>query len=378
MAIDTVVLRSPELSEYIYLQLKRNVVKRLSIDVETGEQLYCFTSAELKGSFDYRIRVRLKDEKFYYDKSAESTSKVKCGYFLEVECSIHKLLMGHNVCGGTDDFYRSMAYLVFFLEYQFEVKLPNFHLWELHRIDLAEIYRLPSLDVVLLYIEGIKNLRYPRRKTFFYDNECVYWAGGTSTVKFYSKGLEYMKHDFARLCRCLGRNQALFLAEIADKILRVEVEIKKRKLVSMFKKVPLVQDININDLYFVYDEEINKILGGGMEMENAIRLSVDVEKRLFEFYKPKMAKTLLGTWYMLSQRGESYVKKILSDRTFYRHKKLLKDIGIGWDGSDLQIDYTGFESVIPIDFKAVRSSKYRIDFVAPIVEEKLGKIRLLA
>lgn len=375
ISIDTVVLRSPILCDYTAVQLKNNVVKKMAVDVSTGEQLYCFTTSELEGSYDYRIRIRIKDSKYVYDKG--KTVKKETGYFLEVECSLHKLLLGHNVCGGSNDLYRSIAYLVNLLEYHFCVKLPDFHLWEVLRIDLAEIFRLPSLKAVLLYIDSLKNLRYPRRKTVVYDNECVYWSGKTTTLKIYSKGLEYRKHDFKRISIIFGENNAVMLSEIADRILRVEVEIKRMKLVSTFKRVPRVCDLNMNVLYNIYDNEVGKVLNGGENEMNIVRISRDVEDVLFKKYSKDMAKSLLGTWYMLVQRGEKHVKRILSDRTFYRHKKLLKNAGIAWHGSEFDVDYESIDKIIPVDFQATRNSRYCVNFVAPAIYEKLGKVNLL-
>lgn len=377
LAIDTIVLRSPKICDYVALQLRNNVTKRIALDVETGETLYSFTTAELDGSFDYRVRVRIADTESVY--TGNVVEKLSLGTYLEVECSLHKLLLGHNVCGGSDDLYRSVAYLVAFLEYQFKVALPDFHSWELVRIDLAEIFRLPDIKVVQLYIEGLKGITYPRRKVFYYDNECVYWAGSTTTLKIYCKGLEYKKHDFKRIERFFGINNAMLLQDIADKILRVEVEFKKRKLAVMFGDDLRISNINIAVLRDAYYAEINKILGcEKMKTDKVVRLSADVEERLFSTYSARVAKALVGTWYLLCQRGEKHTREVLSKRTFYRHIKLLRDCGVAWNGSEFQCDYTTIGSVIPIDFQISRDSKYRLDFVAPAIQDKLGKIKLLA
>ena len=56
---DTIVLKSPEIDTDTVSKLLQFCRLSEGIDIFTGELLYTFTSGELEGSYDYRIRFKV-------------------------------------------------------------------------------------------------------------------------------------------------------------------------------------------------------------------------------------------------------------------------------------------------------------------------------
>ena len=373
--LDTVVLESPFLDKSTFSKLKTNVIKKLAIDCNTGDILYSFTTSNLVGSFDYRIRVFLDDSK----------------YKVTVECSLAKLLQGHNVIGNPIDWYKSVCYLVNFLSVQFNVDLPCFYFWEVKRVDIAFIYDLYNLDSVRYFIDSLKDLSYPRRSRYIYGSDTIYWAGSTTTIKFYAKGPEFKRHDYKRIKNCFGVTNANLLLEIAKRLLRVEVEIRGRKLKYIFGEYPKVSQLDINFFNKIYDEEINKIMCNKKDYfkgdVSVKRFADDVYNVLLSNYSNKLAKSLFGTWQMLCNLGVDKTKKILSNSTFYRHRRLLSDVGVVWYGTDIEFiddvklknDRLNKNVVIPSDFCLDRvNNKYLVYGQSPVINDIFNNLILIS
>jgi hypothetical protein len=104
---DTVVICSPYLEEYQINQIEKYCTRVEGKILETDEIQYAFTRSELSGSYDYRIRINVLD--FEWVRKLNTPEKVSSKRYLRVECSVHKLMMGHNVYGGPERITQSIS-----------------------------------------------------------------------------------------------------------------------------------------------------------------------------------------------------------------------------------------------------------------------------
>ena len=377
---DTIVLKSPELD----IETVQNVMNfcRISegVDIFTGELLYHFTSGELEGSYDYRIRIKV-DNTDWIKEDTLTPVRVESYWHIIVECSLHKLLMNHNVFGGPREIKPAVKYLVKFLEDLMFVKFPDYLSWEVIRIDVSKIYIFRNKNICKKIFNNLKNAYYTRRKPIIYDTS-VQFSGSTTTVKLYWKGPEFEKHDYKRFMKYINRevdlnynkkNSDLILhrlallkmkfdrvLERAQRIVRYEREIKARKLKDIFgSEIVLVGNLDDDLLHEVSDNELFKLMKEEVDEMDIVRRSDLVLERLHAVYGYRQGNALYSTWARLVQFGENSVKDTMSKRTFYLHKKMLIESGVSWFCSTLKLQQF---SIVPEDF-SFTSDKYVNDEV---------------
>ena len=387
---DTVVIKSPEIDQETVQKILTFCRIYEGVDIFTGELLYRFTSGELEGSYDYRIRLKVDNTEWIKEDSTVP-KRVETYWHVVVECSLHKLLMNHNCYGGPDDIKRSIAYLVRFLEQVMYVNLPNYEDWELKRIDVAKIYHFSDKNICKKIVNNMRNSYYTRRKPRIYDTS-VMFSGSTTTVKIYWKGPEFKKHDYKRIkkyilrevdlswnkdnCDLLQHKLAMLqkqfdqVLEKAYRIIRYECEIKPRKLKEAFENdTVLVKDLDDEKLHNIAEKELYKLMKEDDNMD-IVRRSDLVLERLHQLYTNSQANALYATWTKLVQFGESQAKETISRATFYRHKKLLIEAGVSWLCSVVNLKQF---SVVPEGF-SFTNERYVLAEVDPEVQAKLETV----
>ena len=198
MAYDTVKLKSPSIDRTVMKRIEQQCILRSGCDLATGEVLYELFTGDLLGSWDSRISVVPKYEDWVTDKLGRPRLHA-CEPYLLVEASVHKVMLGHNVYGGPTDFKQAARYLVALVEKLLDTELMPADCWTVHRVDVAHVYDL-SKPACKEFFDSIQLRNFPRRqkKAAKYDM-AVYFAGKTTTVKFYHKGEEFNLHDRSRL-----------------------------------------------------------------------------------------------------------------------------------------------------------------------------------
>lgn len=336
LLIDTIVLNSPFLDKNCAIKIEEISVQRSGIDFELGELMYRFTTKELKGTYDSSIRVNIKRERFVNVKDMRTLKKVTikedCDPYLQVECSLHKFFLGHNIYGGSDDVKKQVLFLVLFLEEQFNISLPFYEDWIISRIDYARVYNLG--ENINNFFEGFSQVYYPRRQVQKYGNTGLYFPGTYTTLKLYNKHEEFKKHDSKKLKKILSPTKLKELRDTSKGILRIELEVKSRKLRDIYNELPLVKDIKIEDIKNQFNVEILRIFKVSEKNMRIYNNSSDVENILREKYG-NQGNIYLGTWYRLSVNGYENVKKTMSESSFYRHISKLKDAGVSWNHTDI-------------------------------------------
>lgn len=130
--IDTIKIYTM-INKNVYNKIYNNSIVKSSIHTGTGEVFYEIVNDSLKGSYDNSLSVRVGSGAKY---------NFIDNYFLEVEGSFHKIMLGYNSHNGFYNLQQIVTYLIGSLEYAYKVKLPNIHHWFLQRIDIAICYDL--------------------------------------------------------------------------------------------------------------------------------------------------------------------------------------------------------------------------------------------
>ena len=360
LALDTITLKSPYISNEVANKIKFECTLRQGLEIKTGELLYQITTGSLIGSYDSKISIKVEEQE--YTKLGVIDSKP----YITLEASVHKAMLGHNVFGGPEDFHKSCEYLIKLVERLIQVELPIHTEWFAKRIDVSEVYELPSFEAVQEWFKGLNASDYPRRSVDRYGLSGIYAKGSTTTLKFYHKGVEFSKHDRNRLKNVFKSDKLKEIQDYANKLIRCECEIKARKLKYDFGHLPTVGDVTTEYINNVHDVEVRRFLKEGVKMMILVSKAQEVNARLRETYAPSLAGVLLGTWYKLTTLGEHTVKKDMPRTSYYRQLKQLKDACVTWLGTDVILLE---HSLIPKGFSPVRSDSRRLIQESPVIME---------
>lgn len=404
--LDTVKLESPKLEPSVASEISRNLIERQAFRRSTGELLYRITSGSLEGSYDSRVSVRVMHEEWVEEtelvplqrstKTADGeivgkneyaekkTTRLRsCPPYIIVEGSVHKALLGHNVHGGPEDFHAPCRWFVADVASRLGVSLPDGLLWTVRRVDWAETYGLPY-EGCEGFVWAMNQTHYSRRKSARYGSESVTFPGHTTTTNIYHKGPEFSVHDHRRLSEVLASEKVEALQQAANETLRVEVQIKAKKLryktrkqkeTGEEQKLPTVEELSVDKIRRYHVEDISRILREGEKQLKTVRKTREVRDRLYSIYSRQQAGVLFGTWMQLCTMGEPEVRDSMKNRirTFYRHRKLLRDAGISWLGSDVVVLE---DSLLPSDFVPLPTDPRRISGESPEVAKKLAPYRV--
>lgn len=353
MAYDTIKLRSPYMDPSIVRRIEQQCILRSGMHLGTGEVLYELHAGELLGSWDSRIGIKPMHEEHIADKNGR-VAMHPCEPYLLIEASVHKVQLGHNVYGGPTVFLHAARDLVALVEKLLDTDLPAADHWTVHRVDVANVFDLPRAGIKQFF-DSMQLLSFPRRgKKAMKCANSIYFPGKTTTVKFYHKGSEFRVHDYSRLRRFFRilfdhlygtdeknplrvERKLQALQRLADKRLRVEVEIHADKLQYDFGRNPTVAELTDDYLQRIHDSEIERVLREGKQGMETVRTEQAVWHRLQGMYEPKRAHFLHAFWQVMATRGDEIARERYSKTAFYRSRKLLEEAGVSWRGSDVFI-----------------------------------------
>ncbi|CQR45878.1 Phage replication protein CRI [Paraliobacillus sp. PM-2] len=369
MAIDTVTLRSPFIDEDMAKRIEEQSIKRQGLDMKSGELLYSLTTARLQGSYDSRISVKIERTQRGFENGMPYEKS--CNPYITLECSVHKALVGHNVFGGPEDFISSIKWLIDFTGGLLGVELPYAELWQVRRVDIAEVFEFQDKSEIFNWFSGlqINGLSYKHNVNRF-GSHGIQLKKAATRIKFYHKGTEFKKHDMKRLGKFMDRFDLMELEFKADYLLRGEVELKARKLKEDFGQIPKVSEISNEYLERSYDIQVEKFLMESGDNYKIVRNINTVQERLCIVYGARRSIGLFSTWNLLATIGEDFVKKVLQISTFYEHKRLLRRAGCSWHNTNIN-----GESAFPESFTPVRSDKNRLNEKLHSVSNKLKYYR---
>ena len=322
--IDTIKIYA-EIDVNTYNKIKSMSIVKSSIDNMTQQKQYEIINDHLEGSFDSRLSVKV-DCGAKYQLS-------NLGYCIEIEGSYHKIIRGFNSHNGFYDLEFISKSLIQFVELSYNIELPEYKNWFIHRVDIAVCYDLKTQGNVINYINSLSRCNYPRRKIKFFNDESLYLSGTTTTLKIYNKLLEFKKHDIKKF-----NNTNFNLLEYLEKIkgfVRFECEIKKKTLLKITNSTKHINIMNVNYeiLKSVWSEEFMKLLQFIKKDLDVVRKREDVLKRLNDVYKPAKAHLLFNFYCAIQLNGVTDIKKEYSSTTYYRYTKELKQAKIDFSQS---------------------------------------------
>ena len=347
-------------------------------DMQSGVVEMEFTRTPLRGSWDSRISLAPCHTDLSKNPITGRVEEHPCPPYVYLECSFPKNLNGHNVFGGPTDLRLSSKVILDSVAEQLNLALPPADSWWVHRVDWAENFVL-RFDAVQDFFATMKNARFPRRNVQSYGTNGLYAAGITTTVKLYHKGEEFAEHDSKRIERSLRNlrtaqypqdkyinenrqwveEQLSTLQDEANKRLRVEVEIHLEKLKHDFGHKPFVKEVTADYLTAVFDKEVYRLMRQGKTADTTIlRNSTAVLRRLSDRYQSELANKLHAFWNQMATVGEKETKAAYPRATFYRHRKMLEDVGITWHQADSRLIERTSTS-LPEDFQLIRSDPRR-------------------
>lgn len=375
MPLDTIKLRSPYLPASTVARIEARGKQTSRVDLGTGEVEFEFIRTPLAGSYDSRISILPMHEDSRKGKSGRIEWHPSEPY-VYVECSLAKVFFGQNIYGGPENLQEASQALIRLLEDALQVKLPKAALWRVYRVDWAENYRLP-FEQIQAFFSGIYTVSFPRRRVQKYSDTAVYIPGTTTTIKLYHKGPEFAEHDKARLYRHFlvegitrfGRKRnrhapesyaarkVAALQRLANRRLRVEVEVHAEKLDYEFSCKPYVRDVPDDFFRKLHDSEIKRLFREGASDVELVRTSEAVQKRLTDEHGQARGNLLYGFWAVLSTRGEDAVRCSYTRATFYRNRRHLEKSGVSWHQTDNRL--VDRSTVQPSNFSPIRSDPRR-------------------
>lgn len=342
--IDTIKVYTM-INKSIYDKISSNSIIKTSYNNSTKEIYYNIINDHLKGSYDSSLSVRVDTGVKYSFTN---------GYVLEVEGSYHKICKGYNSHNGYYNLCDIVLKLKSIVENSYNIILPDLKHWFVNRIDIAICFDLDTQDNVLRYINNLSSCKYPRRELRNYGDfggTGVYYVGTSTTLKIYNKYAEFKKHDLKNF-----KNTSFNLFEYLEEIkgfIRFEVEIKKRKLVSLYnKKYIRVRNVNYNDLRNVWSCEFMKLLKLYENDLKMVRTKEEVENRLVTMFGSRKGNRLYNFYLSLVLDGTDLVKKRTSHNVYYTNIRELKKAKIDFSQT-LDIDFDNIINFNPFEWKEV-------------------------
>jgi II/X family phage/plasmid replication protein len=282
-------------------------------------------------SYSSKIIIAISREKWVYNELKKVAVKIQCEPYIKITGSLHKFFLGHNLFGGSDNIKYQVEYLLRSIEVDLELteQLPNYSDWYINRIDYARIYNLGSQKNVMQYFSSMQNVKYPRSKVIYYEGESLYKGGRSTSVKIYNKLQEFKQHDMKKWKKYNPQKCTELLVN-ADGLVRCEIEVKKPKMQYDLQKSEIkLNEITIDYLKNIFKTEIERLLNEGEEMEK-VKNNAQVRMILQNKLSPELFRLVYGFYNDMCLNGYKSVKSTMAKATYYRYKKILKELGINY------------------------------------------------
>lgn len=294
---------------------------KTAINCHSDIVLYSIFTDKIEGSYSSNLSVKIGSGVKYnfFDSDFH--------YYIAIEGSYHKIIKGYNSHNGFYDLEFIIRGMINLVECNYSIQLPDFEYWLLYRCDIAICYNLDKQENVKSYINSLSRCNYPRRKMKFFTDESLYLSGTTTTLKIYNKLLEFKKHDIKKFVDT-NFNLNDYIDEIRG-FVRFECEIHKKKLMDIFnKKEVYCKEVSYDVLYKVWSDEFMKLLKFIENDLEIVRGREAVLERLKSIYKTRLVNVLFNFYCSIQLNGVKDVQKYLSERTYYRNLKYLKEAKI--------------------------------------------------
>ena len=285
------------------------------------------TVMKLKGKQDRMMRISPEGEVKWVMpcrtniRSDSHQITVRIGSYLDIQGSPARTKGTRENIFGEADPVDAFLDVVRFLTDVIEAPLPyDPRSWKLTRMDVTGNFDLGSLANVrqaLNYLRHVEGGRY-QVKT---EAETVYWAKSSRlrAGKAYAKG-PHMRYLVKKGHANLTPDQL----SLVDRLLRLEM-----RLGAQFWRERANRrwyEWSSEQLYEQFMVYFGQFIGK-VEI-------VEVHKLLDELIKvaptPGLAKAAYRTWLLIQSHGVEEARELMSERTWYLHKRLLQQCGVSW------------------------------------------------
>lgn len=224
---------------------------------------------------------------------------------------------------------------------------PHYRDWFLQRLDLCYGWKYASQAFAKEALNVLKTFDYSRKSKYLYP-ESVMWRGKTSSIKFYLKQNEYLKHDYKKLIKLGQDDFAKRILVVSEGVLRFEITFRKPAIDYLFKN----KHVTYKDI--LSKEFLERILGeylGNLTM-NLDKVVIDDKealRRLKQAYPLQKAMRLFSFFKLYNSPKLNY-RQIFKDHynssTIWRNKRDIANAKVGLP-NDKSIP--SFELNIPSD-----------------------------
>ena len=246
---------------------------------------------------------------------------VQIGSWLDIQGSPARTKGTRDNIFGEADPVNAFLDVIRFLTDVIEVPLPyDPRSWKLTRMDVTGNFDLGSLANVrqaLNYLRHVEGGRY-QVKT---DAETVYWSKSSRlrAGKAYAKG-PHMRYLVKKGHADLTSDQLSLVDRLLSLEMRLGAQFWRERADRRWYEWSSEQ---LYEQFMVYFGQFI----GKVEV-------VEVHKLLDELIKvaptPGLAKAAYRTWALIQSHGVEEARELMSERTWYLHKRLLQQCGVSW------------------------------------------------
>lgn len=336
-----------EIDQEMYNELLNKGIVTQRIDKDNGFVEFEYTNFKTHHSYNYRVQWKVDNKHFVYDNDLKITREIDGAPFLRLEFSVPKIINGNNLeSHDVDSLITACTLVAEMFEKNVGVTIPGPGDWFIYRCDVCANYLLQDIKQVKSYIRYLQRLDYPRRVGNAYKDTGLYFASRHNTLKVYCKGDEFRKHDAIRFADETLRKR---LQKEADKVLRIEVELKRRikylvekhekEYNEKFKKFKGC--VSLEDFLYICDvkQELKNVMKKFLCGQNSrVMKCLDVFTLLNQTLPVRTARNYYAIYMLLITQGQREVKRQIPIRTYYKALKIFRDNQISIIASDIEKD----------------------------------------
>ena len=326
-------------------RLKEQLATRMRVCNRTGVVETQLVAGELDGSFDYRVRIAIKDTQWltgleHYElpvagyvirgfRKAKMPISVSVPEYISVELSLPKWAVGVNFINT--DWAQDREWLFDLWAWLSSLaceSLPTIDEWLLNRVDVAICYQMGCPAAVEDHVIQLKNAEFNRREGAWRPSG-LYFKGDITTVKLYDKHKEFKKHDYRRLKQVFADKKTSTITNMTKGLLRYEVEFHKRfltdrqihtvqELIDRREEIGAAMIIQLSQLY------------GGLERKRYSNIEELIEAiNQHEWTSTGVsAATMVSVLTIWSLQGKKAALVAFGRNMFYRCRKLAIERGL--------------------------------------------------
>ncbi len=252
------------------------------------------------------------------ETSKTDTHKVTIGLStqsISIEGSPARVMGDSNVFGSGDPLICAQAMLDS-ASRSTGVILPPIQFWRATRVDLTQNYDCGAH--VSECLDTLRNVCGGHLRVSSRNNGC-YWNQGSDlwSAVAYMKGPHLEKQ-----CRSGKVRESVEHVNLSHRLLRLEIRLRNHYLK---REGITIANFSEDKAMAIYALHANKIIPQTVTLD----AKADIAKAICDTYGPRLGRSVLGTWGLVTAIGPEGARARMSKNTWFKHQKLLQQMGIG-------------------------------------------------